>query len=91
MSETYDFPDAGDIPQIKTATDEPFTRPEQKRLFIQYDADEWESEADVENVLETINYLFGPEVQVAILPDDYDLLDESEVRNMLSEVGDGDS
>lgn len=91
MSETYDFPDSEDIPQIKTTTDEPYERPESKRLFITYNADEWESEEDVRGVLETINHLFGTEVQIAILPDDFELLNGDDVKELLEELTDGDS
>jgi hypothetical protein len=88
MSETYKFPDAEDIPKIKTTTDEPFELPESKNLFITYDSDEWESKSDVENVLQTINALFGTDVQIAILPDDFDLLTKDDVEDMLSELTD---
>jgi hypothetical protein len=89
MSETYDFPDSEDIPKIQTTTEEPFTRPESKRLFIQYDSDEWESEEDANRVIETINWLFGSDVQIAVLPKDFDLLSDDEVEQMVEDVING--
>ena len=91
MSETYEMPEAEDIPQIRTETDEPFTRPEPKRLFIQYDSDEWESEEDAKRVIETINWLFGTDVQIAVLPKDFDLLSDDEVEQMMEDIINGDS
>jgi hypothetical protein len=90
MSETYDYPDTEDVPQITTATSGPFEQPETKHLFITYDTDEWESERQVEETLKVINSLFGTDVQIAILPNDYDLLSESDVREMLEKTN-GDS
>lgn len=91
MSETYDFPDSEDIPQIKTTTDEPFERPEPKNLFITYNADEWNHQEDVKGVLETINALFGTDVQIAILPDDFELLNGDDVEEMLEKMTNGNS
>jgi hypothetical protein len=88
MSETYEFPDSEDIPKIRTTTDEPFERPEMKNLFITYDSDKWESKDDFEDVLQTINALFGRDVQIAILPDDFDLLSKADVEDLLSELTD---
>lgn len=91
MTETYDFPDSEDIPKIQTTTEEKYDRPESKRLFIQYNSDEWESEEDAIDVLQTINSLFGTEVQVAIIPKDFDLLSNDEVEQLVEDVLDGDS
>jgi len=86
MSETYDYPDSDDIPTITTAMGDSFEQPETKHLFITYDSDEWESESQIEDTLGVINSLFGTGVQIAIVPNDYDLLSESDVREMLEEV-----
>lgn len=86
MSETYDFPDSEDVPQIVTTTDEPFTQPESKHLFIRYNPDEWDSEEDAHRVLETINFLFGRDVQIAVLPNDFELLNTEEVEEMLEKM-----
>lgn len=90
MSETYDFPDSEDIPQIETTTDEPFTRPESKSLFIQYDPDEWETEEDAVRVIETINSLFLTETQITIIPEDFDLLSRDDVEELLADVANGE-
>lgn len=84
MSETYDFPDSADIPQIVTSTDDPYEQPESKRLFIQYDSDEWESERDATKTIETINWLFGSDVQIVVLPKDFDLLSQDEIESLLT-------
>lgn len=91
MTETYDLPDAEEIPQIRTETDEPFTRPEPKNLFMTYNSDGWESAEDALRVIETINHLFATEVQIAVLPDDFDLLSKDDVEGLLEEMTDGDS
>ena len=88
MGETYEFPDAEDVPKITVSSDEPYTKPEQKHLFITYDDDEWESERQMENVAKTINALFGTNVQIAIMPKGYDLISEGDLRNMLDDVED---
>jgi len=86
MGETYEFPDAEDIPKITVSSDEPYTKPEQKRLFIQYDSDEWESEEDAIKVIERINCLFGTDVQLAVIPKDFDLLTDEEVETFVKEA-----
>lgn len=76
------------MPRIQVDEEEPYEKPEPKRLFIQYDSDEWESEEDAQRVLDTINWLFGTDVQIAVIPKDFDLLSAFEVEEMLEELTD---
>ena len=85
MSETYDIPDDTDIPKIKTNTEEPFTKPEKKHLFLTYNSDEWKSKSDIDGIVNAINSLFGTEVQVTIMPSDFDLLSKDDLRGLIDE------
>lgn len=91
MSEHYEFPDAEDVPQIVTTTDEPYEQPEKKTLFIKYREDEWEDEETATRVIETINWLFGTDVQIAVVPEAIEFLLQEDVEEMLREVSDGDT
>jgi len=83
MSETYDFPDVEDIPKITTRSDDPYEFPETKNLFIQYDSEKWPEDGSIEGVIEMINHLFGPDVQVAAMTKDIEFLGKREIEEML--------
>lgn len=82
----YTFPDPADVPTIRYDPDDPFDKPETKTLFVQYDSDEWEHRDDMEGILQTINWLFGTDVQIALLDERIDFLTESEVRDLLTDL-----
>lgn len=88
MSETYEFPDAEDIPQIRATADEPFEKPETKNLFISYDEEKWPSDGSLEESIELINQLFGQNVQVACVPQSLEFLGKQEIEELLQTLSD---
>jgi len=88
MSETYDFPSASEIPTIDVSVDEDTFRPEQKHLFVSYNPDQWEDEKDAHRMVETLNYLFGSEIQVIIVDDDFEFLTKDDVKEMIGMMED---
>ena len=82
----YNFPERSDVPTIEYDPGRvTFGEREQKTLFIQYDADEWDYESDLTQTVQTINALFGTDVQVALIDDSIEFLDPDEVRALLPE------
>lgn len=84
MSDTYNYPDEEDVPTITTNRSD-YEFPETKTLFITYREDEWD-EVDIERTLETINFLFGTEVQIAMVPESIELLDSDDARELVDEL-----
>lgn len=81
MSETYEFPDEEDVPTIKTKRDD-FEFPETKTLFLKYDDAEW-SEENITETAQTINCLFGTDVQIALLSDSLEFLTKDDIEGLL--------
>jgi len=83
MSENYEFPDAADVPKIKATGEQQF---EKKNLFIKYDADDWDDPEDAIEVINTINYLFGTDVQVTVMDDKIEFMTQEQTVEVVEKL-----
>jgi len=89
MSE-YNFPDREAVPSIEHEPDDPFTSQETKKLFIKYHPEEWNDPEDAVEAIETINYLFGSDVQIVVIDQKIEFMEPNEIRDLLDGVAQDD-
>jgi hypothetical protein len=81
----YNFPDREEMSTIEHDPDDPFESQGAKTLFIKYDPEEWSHPQDAVEAVETINCLFGRDVQVVAVDQKIEFMDPDELRELLDE------